>query len=233
MPKRRNKSPKEMLVVGLPLQITTYAQDSMEEKDVTLKSRVAEDFGQEFAIEIPIEEGSGRMRHLLQGDEIYVVFIGEDGVMYSFPSKVKGKASDNIPLLRIEKPTDRIISRIQRRNYLRVPFELDISIIIQNPVKMLDLKTIDLSGGGLAFRVTETISLATGQMVAGVLNAPNGKDALRDIHFSGVVLRKLEANSERPYPLYAIQFIEIDERDRDHIIRICLQRQMELHKRLK
>ena len=220
-----------MLQVGLLLYINEISESLTEEKDTLLKSRIAEISDELIAIEMPIEEGTGKMRFFSRDTEITAFFVSENGMKYSFSSKVTGKASDNIPLLLIEKPMESSITKTQRRDYLRVPMNLNLVIILQNPIEIVNVQTIDLSGGGLSFSSSKTLPLQKGQTVNGVLQLPEKKKDSEDIRFLGVVKRATPPDEQRPIQTVALHFEDIEERDRDKIIQLCIHRELELNRK--
>lgn len=229
---RKESETDSMLQVGLLLYIHEDRESSMREEETILKSRIAEINDKVIAIEMPIEEGSGKMRFFPKNTDLTAFFVDENGMKYNFSTKVTGKASDNIPLLLIEKPLESSISKIQRRDYLRVPMNLNLIIILQNPVEIVNVQTIDLSGGGLSFSSKKPLPLQEDQTVNGVIHLPHWKSGSLDIRFFASVKRVLPPNEQRPVQLVALQFEDIEERNRDQIIHFCFQREIELNRKL-
>jgi len=220
-----------MLQVGLLLYLHEVSENVLNQEETILKSRIAEINDGVISIEMPIEEGTGKMRYFPKNTELTAYFVDENGMKYNFSSKVKGKGKDNIPLLLIEKPEESSITKIQRRDYLRVPMHLNLIIILQNPVEIVNVKTIDLSGGGLSFSSSKPLPLQKGQTVNGVIQLPHEKTGSVDIRFFGVVKRVTPPDEKRPVQLIALHFEEIEERNRDQIIHLCLQRELELNRK--
>lgn len=221
-----------ILQVGLLLYVNEESKDSMKEEHI-LKSRIAEISDEFIAIEMPIEEGSGKVRFFPKDTALTAFFIDENGMRYNFSSNVIGKANENIPMLVIEKPEESSITKIQRRDYLRVPVSLNLTIILQNPIQIVKVKTIDLSGGGLSFSSPKVLPLERGQTVNGVIQLPHWKEESIDIRFFGSIRRVASPDEKRPVQLIAVQFEDIEERSRDQIIQLCFKRELELKRKLK
>lgn len=218
--------------VGLLVYIHEGSEKESKEKENILKSRIAGIADNVLLIEMPIEEGSGKMRYFPKGTKLTAFFVDEKGIRYNFSSTVIGKAKENIPVLLVEKPAENSIVKIQRRDYLRVPLKLNLILVLQNPVEIVNVETLDLSGGGLLFSTSKVLPLENEQTVNGVIQLPHWKNGTIDIRFFGSVKRVVPPNEQRPVQLIGIQFEDIEERNREQIIRLCFQRELELKRKL-
>lgn len=101
---------------------------------------------------------------------------------------------------------------IQRRKYLRVPFNTEIFISLPEGNKKSE--TLDISGGGIRFAFGQT--LENQKVYNGSLRLEK-YDSL--IFFTGIVSKK---NFFKPDE-YVIEFTEIDEKQREKIIQKCVE----------
>lgn len=105
--------------------------------------------------------------------------------------------------------------QIQRREYTRV--ELDLKVIIEKQGKgNLITHTVDISGGGLRFYCEE--SFEPDESVGVYLYLPF---SIRSIQSKAIIIK----NSHLPKNEHVLCFTEINERDRDKIIKQCFETQ--------
>ncbi|UUZ94400.1 flagellar brake protein [Paenibacillus sp. P25] len=126
-----------------------------EEAKQEYKSRISEITGSAISMEVPINEKTGRLKRLYPGDELSVYFISEGGVKNYFNSSVLGFTNDTIRLVLIKKPDPEAITKVQRRNFLRVPAELEIAAKFSDQLQFVSI-TDDVSGEASPLFATDT-----------------------------------------------------------------------------
>src|SRR5690606_23549671 len=120
-----------------------------EESKKQYKTRIADVNDEHIAIEVPLDETSGRMKRLETGDQISAYFMTPDGVKNYFDTEVVGYQVDVVRLVMLRRPEADSISRMQRRTFLRVPAALEVACRLGEHLQFLAL-TEDVSGGGLS-----------------------------------------------------------------------------------
>ncbi|MFS1512322.1 flagellar brake protein [Chengkuizengella sp. SCS-71B] len=210
---------KLFLEIGEP----TEEQDKKEAP--FYKTRISDIQNDYISIETPIDE-NGEDIYLYDGDEIFVRFNSEDDVKYAFSSFVIGTKKEIIEQIMLKKPSPNEIIHIDDRNYLRVPAELEIAVQLSNHVRFL-AKTIDISGGGLAFICEEKIQIQNSINCWLLIKHKN--ELIQHIPFEGVIIRTMKIDSEKTKVM--VYYQNIDEEDRRAIIRYCFDRQFELRKK--
>ena len=128
------------------------ASSDEEDASIEYKSRIADSSEDELLINVPIIEGSGRLKRLFLGDELSASYISEDGVKSFFNSHVTGFKEEVVKLVRIRKPDPGSVTKVQRRNFLRVAAELEIAINMSSHARFIGV-TDDVGGGGISFLV--------------------------------------------------------------------------------
>ncbi len=121
---------------------------SADEKEAIkeYKSRIADVEDNSFLIEVPMQQGSSRLKRLFFGEELSIYYITEDGVRHYFNTYVTGFEEDVVRLVRIRKPLPDEISKIQRRSFLRVHANLELAIQAEDLTRVVAL-TEDIGGG--------------------------------------------------------------------------------------
>ncbi len=123
------------------------------------KSRIAEEESQNFLIEIPMSQTSGHLKKLFLGEELSIFFMSEGGIKNYFNTHVTGFKEDILRMVRIHKPAPDSISKIQRRNFLRVKANLEIAVKHGENESRFVAETHDVGGGGVSFQTQELIIL--------------------------------------------------------------------------
>jgi c-di-GMP-binding flagellar brake protein YcgR len=199
-----------------------------EEAKIEYKSRIADVNEQYIMMEVPINEKTGRLKRLYEGDEMNAYFVTEGGVKHYFHTSVLGFKEDVIRLVVIKKPEPKQITRVQRRHFLRVPAQLDIAVKYTEQLRFVAL-TEDVGGGGISFICDGYIPLDKGANVSCWLLVTYKNGSIEHINFKGEIVRikPLETGKQ----LAMLSFTEIADRDRQKVIRYCFERQMDFRKR--
>ncbi|QAY66184.1 flagellar brake protein [Paenibacillus protaetiae] len=199
-----------------------------EEAGKEYKARIA-DWNDEFILmETPIHEQSGRMKKLFLGDELSFYYITETGVKHYFGSHVLGFQQDAIPLVKIRTPDTDRITKVQRRNFLRVPAELEIAVKLPDHEQFVAV-TDDVGGGGISFLCESKWQLHPGQLLVCwlLLNYKNG--TIEHAPFAAEIVRIVEVAAARKQVM--IKFVSINDYERQKIIRYCFERQFDFRNR--
>jgi len=141
-------------------------------------------------------------------------------------TEVLGKRADQPGRIPLELP--RKWERHQLREFVRVPLMLRVQVerrLADGWSTAVPVTAVDLSGGGLMLHVSpyEPLRLGRGNWVRITLALQQGA-----VQVQGEVVRVIPADDGATR--YAIQFREIDERDRDRIIAFVLQEEVRQRK---
>lgn len=186
---------------------------------------IAEDI---IKIAVPIVQG--QLVPINVGTKVEVLVL-DYGKAYGFISEVVDRQAVPLPMLKIRFPQK--VKKVQRRNFVRVESFLPVQYSDQNKIKQKKEvsiktgKTADVSGGGLCLSTIEPVE--HGQQLWLSLQLPN-KCTIEAIGKVVRVSDRIVQGTEKRY-YSAIQFVEIDERDRDKIISYIFQLQRELRKK--
>ncbi|MEX2416182.1 MAG: PilZ domain-containing protein [Paenibacillaceae bacterium] len=199
-----------------------------EESQHEYKSRISDVGDAYIAIEVPISVKTGRLKQLVIGDQISAHYKTEGGVKNFFSSEVIGLREEVIKLVLIKPPELDSITRVQRRNYLRVPAELEIAIKLQDRLQILGV-TDDVSGGGLSFICDGHYPFKSKEIISCwlLLNYKAGTVEHMPFHAEVVRIKPLETGKQ----LLMCSFTDIAEHERQKVIRYCFERQFDLRKK--
>ncbi|USG63538.1 flagellar brake domain-containing protein [Brevibacillus ruminantium] len=209
------------------------ADDWEENRDQTLKSRVADLRDDIAVIELPISEKTGRMAPLQAGTQCNVWYIGEDGSRYEFRTSVIGRQNENIPVLYMSLPQKEAVKRNQRRDYLRIHTSVEIAVRLEDSIRQYHFlaRTIDLSGGGLSFTCEESYRLMEKDKLMIWLSLPNKAGQIMHAYGEGEVVRVKPPGEKGKHQWVSVKFTHIGETDRAKVVRACYERQLEMRKK--
>lgn len=197
-----------------------------EEAQKEFKSRIADIRDDVMSIEIPIEVKTGRLKKLFQGDELSIYYMSEGGVKNFFNTQVIGFKKEAIPLVLIRTPNPDAITKVQRRTYLRVPAELEVSVKLDN-YQFLAI-TEDVGGGGISLLCEGKEPIKQKDVVSCWLLIQYRNGSIDHVVFKAEIVRTKELETGRK--LAMLVFTEISDAERQKVIRYCFERQLELRK---
>jgi c-di-GMP-binding flagellar brake protein YcgR len=209
----------------LHIQINSIDEEEARQE---YKSRIADINDSTIFMEIPINEKTGRLKKLYIGDEMSAFFITDGGVKNYFTTSVLGFTDDVIRLVLIRKPNLESITKVQRRNFLRVPAELEMAVKYSEQLQFVAM-TDDVGGGGISFLCDGYIPLTSQQIVSCWLLANYKNGQIEHIPFKGEMVRIKMLETGRQQVM--MRFAEISDRDRQKIIRYCFERQLDFRKK--
>lgn len=204
------------------------ASSDEEEASIEYKSRIADSNNDEIIIDVPIIEGTGVLKRLFLGDELSAYYISNDGVKSYFNSHVLGFKEDVIKLIRIRKPDPDNITKVQRRNFLRVAAELEIAISMSSHARFTGM-TDDVGGGGISFLADAKWPIKQGTILDCWLLVSYRNGSVDHSQFKAEVVRvkTLETGNNQ----IMTKFTSISDGERQKIIRYCFERQLDIRKK--
>lgn len=171
---------------------------------------------------------NGRVIPLQKGQLITVSYFGKTA-SFSFTTAVIEFREGKVPIVIIAQPQQ--IVRIQRRNYLRLEACVPVVFRVVDDQEhnsrpaIYHTETVDISGGGALIR--SKVRLSPEDYLEIELTIPR-KGV---INILGRVARVEKINGSCPIYLVGIDFLVIDETERDTIIQYVFEQQRELRRK--
>lgn len=151
------------------------------------------------------------------GETLEVYIFGENEVFF-FEGKVKDRVKKgNIAYVVFDMPEN--VVRKQRRNYVR--FEAVLPVLLKKEEKSFPGTTKNISGGGMLVQLREGRDVFDSREELLFLLSLDGRD---------IIGRARVVRKDGP-GLYAFQFSEITDQDRESIIKYIFQKQIELRRK--
>lgn len=214
-----------MLKPGVVLTLQVRNDDKVEK----YRCKVQEVREKEFYVDYPSHYANGRTTYILNGTQLLISFVTDDGVAYTFESEVLGRVKQSIPMIQLAFPGYDQVVKVQRRQYVRVESILDVAI---HPLSVgfepfLTI-THDISAGGAAILVPENATLPEKEHVLTtfVLHLNNGE--IHYLKLKSKVIRIVEPDNKKRRA--SLQFDPIKENERQIIVKYCFEQQLLLRK---
>ncbi len=140
---------------------------------------------------------------------------------------------DNLPAISLKVPEMNAITRIQRREFVRVPIRMDISFMYltkkQHPIELKTGEgfTWDVSGGGLSFYSNSPFSILPDDAISVKFRFPSESRDMVPIHAKGTVIRLYESK-ETNVTIVSVRFDTLTRAMEQRIVQYVFKRQIEL-----
>lgn len=184
-----------------------------------------------ICIDYPVNIQTKKSVFLLNGAQLKVTFVTDEGIAYMFHTEIIGRKKENhIPMIILTRPLENQYIKIQRREYVRIETTVDVAVHpIDKEFSPFTTITFDISAGGAAIIVPKSISLPihTNLLAYFVLALQNGEYSYVDAEAK--VMRILPYNEGNDK--ISIEFNELTPFKRQLLIRYCFDRELALKKK--
>lgn len=208
---------KEKLLPGLAVELVVLEG----EYEGKYRTRIEEVGEKTLSVGVPLEQGE--LVPLRQGTKVKLIFWDKVAA-YALETKIIQRIAVPVSLFILELTNS--VTKVQRRNYVRVPalFPLTFEMVTQEGLSDLHkAMMLDLSGGGMQF-LTET-QVENKALIYAQVALPNG-----DLRIPARVSRAEKTEDGKRYVI-SVEFDYISERERDRIIRCVFDIQRAMRKK--
>lgn len=205
--------------------------DDGEEKH-RYRSKILDFDDNKIYVDFPVDDETKKRTIFMVGTQFRAWFLGEDEAIYLLTTELLDKmARDNIPMLVFNNPGEENFIRVQRRQYVRVDVAVDVAVHPMNAsFQPFTTVTADLSAGGMALVLQENHPLREGEEINVWLSLLYRSGEIIYINTKAKAIRFID---DKGILKGSFQFIDINEGDRQKIIRFCFEKQLEYRKKEK
>lgn len=207
---------EKYLKVGDKLRIVE--RDMLSHKENEYKSQLLDIKGDILYIAVPIVEGALVPIHT--GGVVKILFFKKEGVFYFYANVLERSKDVKIPYLVVQKISD--LEKLQRRNFYRLEVSLPVKFKQLDNSEESEGIVKDISGGGLKLHTLSQLQMDQSIEICLCLECYN-------INIIGKVVRIEKIDSK--FYEYGIYFVEINEKDRDKIIRFIFNMEKKYKKK--
>lgn len=195
------------------------------------KSRLADETDDAYFMEPPVADHIDEPYIPRQGHTWRVSYSPIGSALFSFDTVVLDVVHNNVSYVQLKRPALTDVEKIQRREFLRMPLNLDVTLEADDGSYHLHGVTLDVSGGGISISCHAETPAQQGDCLSGTLSLPaeDHRASGTEIPISIELLRvERPADQEKRLICYS-RFTSIKAKDRAAIIRLCNKRQRELY----
>lgn len=200
-----------------------------DDQSVKLKCRVVDLKDQVLYTDYPVNEKTGKPAFLLNGTHLSATFVGYDQNPYFFDTEVLGRFKDNIPMLAFKLPAAHDMTRIQRREYVRIETAIDVALHSVNGMfEPFVTTTLDLSAGGAAVSLPYHVTVNQNEEVYAWLSLPFQKGTTEYAKIKAKMIRIIKNGKK---DMATLQFLDLSESDRKKVLQFCFDQQLLMKKK--
>ena len=177
-------------------------------------------------IDYPINVVTKKTSFLVDGAQFRVTFMTEEKQSFAFNTEVLGRKGGTVPMIILSCPSPEEFLKIQRREYVRVETKIDVSLEFDG--QYTPLVTEDISAGGLAVILNRPVNFQEGDEAKLTIVLPYSNGDIKYVQTSAIIVRIFEKDEIR---IASIQFTDTDDIDKQHIVRFCFERQLQVRKK--
>ncbi|WP_201713338.1 flagellar brake protein [Rossellomorea arthrocnemi] len=211
-----------MIKAGTTLQLEPIHNDTFD----LYRCRVVELSQEGIYIDYPIHTKTEKAIFLIDGTQLKASFTINEQTVLMFETEVMGRKLSKIPMIHLHYPGDEGLVKVQRRQFVRVEANTDISLKINE--RFYPTITEDLSAGGCAVVVREGMDIESGTKLSTIIVLPMQTGECQYVEIAGKVIRVWEKEHKL---IASIEFVHLSENQRQLILRYCFERQLDLRKK--
>ncbi|MFZ3588627.1 flagellar brake protein [Bacillus sp. DJP31] len=195
------------------------------------RCKLVEKNGEKLFIDYPINMKTGRTVFLLDGTQLKASFVGKDNTVYLFETEVQGRTKQNIPMIALSCPEEDNVVRIQRRQYVRVDTSVDVALQpINSEFSPFVTVTSDISAGGASIILPSNKSLEPETTFTCWIVLPMQSGDYQYITLKSKAIRVIPGRDGERDKM-PIEFVDINDTDRQLLIRFSFERQINLKRK--
>lgn len=200
---------------------------SQGEETEEYRSKLVDKTEDEIYIDFPVRVDTKRTE-IFSVDTPFLVTYQEGQNVFQFKSYIKKRNLSSIPTLVLPLPPKEEHRRIQRRAHFRVETSVDVAVhCSQNSFPPFTTVTKDISGGGISLFIEKEVFKEEVPLHIALVLKPNP----RTFEYIFVVAKFIRyKHEESGIKTASLQFIEIDEKDRQKIISFCFKKERKQRK---
>ena len=210
------------LKIGTMLILEPTHTDSVEK----LRCKVVEQNENYIYIDYPVNTVTKRTAFLLDGAQFRATYHNEAKQSFAFNTEVLGRKKGNIPMIMLASPPDDEFIKVQRREYVRVETAVDVAVEFDGQYSQF--ATVDISAGGLLLNPLFPVRFTEGNIVQLTIVLPYMNGDMRYVMTDAMVIRVFERDNNQ---YVSMQFKNLDDLDKQYIVRFCFERQLQIRRK--
>ncbi|RHB51077.1 PilZ domain-containing protein [Exiguobacterium sp. AM39-5BH] len=213
-----------MLKVGQELRVEVEGRKEGKTKIAAINDQIV-------WIESPSETDTLKTFFLHEEESMRVYFFKGEEQLYAFDTVISKRLSDAQLTLRyaFKLPDEKKIKRVQRREYLRVPEMIQVTVSAEDGHSFPSFETtsLDVSAGGMRI-IANRAPVAVDDAIIVSFHIDDERGVPQTFRVKSRLVRIYEQTMKQELSL---RFEELPHRDQETILRYCFRAQLEARKR--
>lgn len=182
-------------------------------------------------IDYPTNIETNKMLYLMNGSQVNISYVEEETEQaYQFSAFVIGKKKENIPLIILSKPHEEDLVQIQRREFVRIKWPVDVAIhSVTNDFAPFQTITDDISAGGASVLVSTEIPIYKQQQVYAWFVLPRKTGEYNYLKINCEVVRIIPLNDQKN--IASLKFLNKGRFEEQTLLQFCYEIQVALRKK--
>ncbi|MFB1080806.1 flagellar brake protein [Jeotgalibacillus sp. JSM ZJ347] len=186
------------------------------------RSRLVEVNENRLFIDYPISMTTNKTVFLVDGMQLRISFTNENHNAFSFETEVKGRKQGNIPMILLDKPDEKDLIKIQRRQFVRVQTSIDVAVDAGSA--KCNTVTEDISAGGLSF-IMKDLHLQSGDRITLFLVLPMRNGETQYLKAEGQITRTKTVDQIQ---IGMVKFLNLAANERQLLLRYTFECQLKM-----
>lgn len=183
----------------------------------------------ELIIDYPVHALTKKTTFFSIGSSFIASYVGDENAVYQFSTKIIRRVKTNVPGIAVSIPGITEITRIQRREFVRVEVAIDVAVHSKEQTfSPFTSVTSDISGGGLSIIVNDQSQFKLGEELDIWLALPLIAGRIEYIHSSAQIVF---IQSKNKINTISVKFLSLKQQEQQKIISYCFERQREARKK--
>jgi c-di-GMP-binding flagellar brake protein YcgR len=156
------------------------------------------------------------------------IFSPSKDAIYRIEGEVTRRQLEPLPVLSII--TDGTVTRVQRRENVRIPITLSVIYILKGEDKVYQAYTRDISGGGTKLILSEPLRMRDIIQLRITLPSPETSISTEGEVVWVEIVENLVDNKIKRTPYAGVRFINMDDKEKERLVRFIFDYQRRLLK---
>lgn len=210
---------KDLFTIGMAL----FFEQEKDSEMIRYRTKICDITDKQIEIEPLMNTENGREAIVVEGDTFTCFFVGKDQLYHNFPATIVKRKLEPFRSFMIDIPKQKELSRVQRREFVRVDVRIDAAVEInQQPFSLERMVTSDISGGGCSFVLPKGKYFFPGIIFDCCLALPYDKG----MEFLNVKAKLVRIDLSSSPNRLCCKFIQISESERNQLTQFVFEQQV-------
>jgi len=204
---------------------TVFIEEKIDDQIIYYKSRLVDILDQQLHLDIPINELTGRNAIFTRNSIFKILFLTKKLELYTCDLTYIQTLHETVPVMVFNKPNENELVKEQRRRFFRIPSTTEITVLpIEEEFAPIKSLSQDISAGGVAIHIPNTIPLQVNQNVVLKMNLQFENTINEEVEVESTIVRIHDAEAN-DMQLISLMYSKLTTQDRQKIVKYTMEQQ--------